>query len=188
MPSTSEVVAALYGASRLLRFDAAGMGYFDLSVDGFWRSFFAAVPTAPLYAILVALELGRRPEAVNVGWTVVVWTLAYGVGWAAFPLAAVPLTRLLRVTDRYVALIVAYNWASVPQTLIILVAALLEASGVMPGGLGTITMLGATLFVLVYHWFIARTALDVGGLTAAGVVLLMLIIGDLVHVGANRLT
>jgi len=51
VPSAREMMYALYGAYRLARFDAGGMRYFDASIDGFWRSFFAAVLIAPFYLI-----------------------------------------------------------------------------------------------------------------------------------------
>ena len=47
---------SIYGAYRLARLDAAGMSYFDTSVAGFWRSFFAAVIIAPFYAMLLAIR------------------------------------------------------------------------------------------------------------------------------------
>ena len=62
MPSLAEVARAIYGAWRLMLFDADGMTFFDLSTGGFWRSFFAAVVVAPLYAVLVVIDLGAREE------------------------------------------------------------------------------------------------------------------------------
>ena len=47
MPSQREIIAALFGSWRLMRFDADGMNWFDFSSAGFWRSFYAALPAAP---------------------------------------------------------------------------------------------------------------------------------------------
>ena len=58
-PSWREIVYGVFGAWRLFRRDSGAMTYFDDSVDGFWKSFFAAVLIAPAYGIIVALELAR---------------------------------------------------------------------------------------------------------------------------------
>ena len=42
IPTTREIVFGLYGAWRLAHLDRGGLGYFDASVEGFWKSFFAA--------------------------------------------------------------------------------------------------------------------------------------------------
>ena len=47
IPDQQEVIRSIYGAWRLPWLDRSGMGHFNLSVDGFWRSFFAAVLVAP---------------------------------------------------------------------------------------------------------------------------------------------
>ena len=57
MPPKQEIVASLYGAWRLMRLDPTGMTYFNLSADGFWRSFFAAVIVAPAYVLFVVVGL-----------------------------------------------------------------------------------------------------------------------------------
>ena len=42
MISLREVFTALYGAYRLARLDAGGLKYFDITDQGFWRSFFCS--------------------------------------------------------------------------------------------------------------------------------------------------
>jgi hypothetical protein len=50
----SEFVRSLRGAWLLARGDAAGMGLLDLTVEGFWNSFAAALVAAPAYVLLLA--------------------------------------------------------------------------------------------------------------------------------------
>ena len=57
IPSTTEIAYAFYGAWRLAHLDASGLKYFDTSLDGFWKSFFAAVLVAPAYALIVVTEI-----------------------------------------------------------------------------------------------------------------------------------
>ncbi len=187
MPSLRDVVAALYGACRLMRFDAGGMTWFDLSIPGFWRSFFAALLVAPFFAVLVGMHFTRGDQPFDPGWAALVMTVAYCLSWAAFPIAAILITRLLRLTDRYIALIVAYNWANVPQIAVILLANLIDAGGVLPGFLGDVLPFAAMVFVLVYQWFVTRTALATTTATAIGVVFLQLLIDIFIELAADSL-
>ncbi len=187
MPSSRDVFAALYGAWRLLRFDAGGMAWFDISVTGFWRSFFAALLVAPFYAVLVAIELASGERTFDPGWVTLVLIVAYCLSWAAFPVAAIFVTRLLRVTDRYFALIIAYNWANVAQMAVILPANLIDASGLVPEFIGPILPVAAMIFVLVYQWFVTRTALATTTATAIGVVIIQLMIDIFIQLGADSL-
>ena len=95
MPDREEVLSALYGAYRLAWFDVAGMAHFNLTVDGFWRSFFAAVLVAPAYAILVGLQVASGEEAIDPGLLLLGESIGYILAWCAFPLVAIVLTRLL---------------------------------------------------------------------------------------------
>jgi hypothetical protein len=45
-----DLVRAVKGLSRLFRFDASYVGYFDKSIQGTWRSFFAMMLVAPILA------------------------------------------------------------------------------------------------------------------------------------------
>ena len=56
MVTSREVVAALYGAYRLARFDPSGLALFDATIAGFSRSFFAAVLVAPVYLVLLLIR------------------------------------------------------------------------------------------------------------------------------------
>jgi len=187
MPSKREVAAALYGAWRLLRFDARGFAWFDLTIAGFWRSFFAAALAAPAFLILVALDLARRETPVDGGWATLVLALAYAAEWIAFPLAAIFITRLLGLTKGYVPLIVAGNWISVPQSALVAFAGAIDEWGGLAGVIGPFITLATTLYVLIYQWFVTRLALDTSGLTAVGVVILQILIVDFIHLGAMAL-
>jgi hypothetical protein len=193
MPSAREVGAALYGAWRLMRFDAGGMAWFDVSITGFWRSFFAAVLVAPGFAVLLVFNLaGRGGEPVGLGKAIVVWTVAYAVIWAAFPIAAILITRLLRLGGRYIPLIIAYNWANVPQVVVNVAATLISAGAGggepgEPGGAGNLFALAAFIYLRVYLWFVIRAALETTALTAAAIVLFDFLIGAIIGFTASGL-
>jgi hypothetical protein len=184
MLDREEIASALYGAYRLAWFDPTGMGHFNLTFDGFWRSFFAAALVAPAYAILVGLQVADEPEAVDLGLLVVTESIGYVLAWAAFPLVAIVLTRLLGLDRHYVALIVALNWTAVLQTALFLIVVLLGP--VLPGALGTLLITLTTGAILVYQWFVIRSALQ----TTSGIALMMLlvdlVITAVINIGTDR--
>jgi hypothetical protein len=184
MPDQEEVLRSIFGAYRLACLDRAGMGFFNLSVDGFWRSFFAAVIVSPGYALLVTQELLARPEEISASWAFVVETLAYGVGWAAFPVVAIGLTHLLGLSRNYPAMIIAANWAAVIQIGVFLAAVGL---GLLLPGLGGFTVTVATGAILFYQWFVIRTALDTTGGVAVALVLVDLLVNSAVNITADAL-
>jgi len=187
MPSLREALGALYGSWRLMRFDAGGVGWFEVSIPAFWRSFWVALPLAPAYAVMVALDLARRPDPIDPGWALLVFTLAYIAGWAAFPIAVAPITKLLRLTRGYVPLIIVANWSAIPQMAVLLPVMLLDASGILPEAVAGGLMLVANVYLLAYFWFIARVTLDTSGWTAVGIVVLNEVLGAFVHISASSL-
>ncbi len=181
MPGKHEITAALFGAWRLMRFDAEGMNWFNLTVEGFWRSFFAALPVAPFFVLLVYLDFLRQAGPVDAGREIFVTMAVYGIGWTIVPLVMMPVTKLLGMSRSFVPMIVAYNWTTVPQIII-------QALAVLPGGLGLISLelSGAILFtvvvyILVFEWFVIRTALQTTAMTAVAIVMLLETLGILIN-------
>ena len=176
IPSLHEIFYGVFGAWRLFRLDPGGMAYFDNSVEGFWKSFFAAVLFAPVHAIIVAMELSTVETTVDPASVVIIQTLAYVINWVAFPLAAFYVIQNMGRESKFVGYIVAFNWSHIIQMVILLPLSLLAVSGVLPDALISLIGLAAFLVVLGYLWFIARTALDITGYPAVGLVLLGLVI------------
>jgi hypothetical protein len=184
IPDQQEVFRSIFGAWRLAWLDRSGMSHFNLSVDGFWRSFFAAVLVAPGYALLVVQELVGRPEAVSPAWAFVIETIAYGIGWAAFPVVALVATQLLGLSRNYAAMIIAANWAAVLQISLFLVA--LALGFMLPALAGFMATL-ATGAILFFQWFVIRTALDTTGGIAIALVLVDLLVNAGISLTADSL-
>lgn len=168
MPSRAEILRALNGAWLLARGDPRGLDWFDLTVDGFWASFAAALIVAPAYALLLLEQYGRLGWPEELGSTIVAEALTFVLGWVLFPVLAIFLTRALGLSARYVPLIVAGNWSAVVQVGLYCAVAFLAVA--MPDAVRSMLLLAATLVVLVYQWFVARTALQTTGLVAATLV------------------
>jgi hypothetical protein len=176
MLTARETAAAVAGIWRLVHLDPAGVGYFDRSIEGCARSFRVAVPVAPAYALLLLAHLSELSPQASTAHILVVETLAYVVGWCAFPLAAHLLSEAIDRKAEWAGYIAIYNWSSLLQMAVLLPLAGLTQSGLVPQGLGILLQFFGAVALLGYGWFVARTALRVGGGMAAAFVGMDLII------------
>jgi hypothetical protein len=180
VPAWTEVQLAVGGALKLARGDASGLGFFDTSVDGFWRSFRAALICYPLFLILLAFRVGAAHwETSGVPRIVIVETIGYVISWVAFPLLVLPLARWLGREHRFLAFMVAYNWSQIPQTVLFVIVGADAAAGLFSANVAHVVDFAAAIAVLVYEWYIARVALMVTAAQAVPVVLLDLVLGAL---------
>ncbi len=181
MITLDETVRSLYGAWRLARFDSEGLKYFDSTIDGFWRSFFAAVLVAPFYLILLVLryqsDFGHVPALQFFS----IEGLAYVIAWLAFPVVMITIATSIDRRRYFVRYIVAYNWASVLQNALYLPIVILAVAGVLGRGASEVLSLAVLTWVLAYSWFITRRALDITGPAAAGIVALDFLLSILIH-------
>lgn len=181
MPKTAEIAKALYGAYRLALRDPGGMAFFDTSIDGFWRSFFAAVLIAPLYLILLSVRYRAGMIDAPLFRLITVEASAYAIAWVAFPLAMITLCRILKRDDRYLGFIVAYNWAAVLQNGLYLPLSLLALTGAIPAPAANMISLAVLIAIFFYTWFIAKTALNIPSAQALVVVFLDYGLGILIN-------
>lgn len=179
MPTLAESLRALYGAYRLARLDPSGMTWFDNTQRGFWASFAAAGWVAPMYAIILLFRPGMSADSVTLRF-VLIKGVAYAVGWLAFPVMMITMTRVMGRWERFVPFIVAYNWCAVLQNALYAGVVVLGTVGLLPGKTATFLSLLTLGLVLGYSWFVARTALGVPMAAAAGVVAIDFFLGLLI--------
>jgi hypothetical protein len=179
MLTIRELVASLYGTYRLARFDPQGLGFFDSSPAGARRSFFAAAIVAPFYALMLAAGPagGGDVDPVRFG---IVEGIAYVLSWVAYPVLVEWLTRVLGRRERFEAYLAAYNWSMVLQNAVVFPITMLVGLGVLPLQVGQLLWFGVFLLVLLYVGFIVRAALEVTPVTAAGLVLLDVLLSALI--------
>ncbi len=185
MISVREVVYSVFGAWRLARLDRGGMRHFDISLEGFWRSFFAAVIVAPAHIALVLLDGRHATDDTDWLGFWLVKAIAYAAGWTAWPLVMFYMAKAIDREPAYLGYIVAYNWAQIIAAgLFFLVA--VGANTILPSGAIEVAFFLTTMLLLAYQWFIARAALDIGGGLAVGLVILDLVVS--VMIGSIALT
>jgi hypothetical protein len=166
-----EGLLAMRGCWRLLWRDPAAFEDFNVTIEGFWRSFAMIVPVLVLvYPVFIsshqnaseaALAAGENPAELRLGASYVC-LLSNIVIW---PLVAAALVRLLGVAQNYVRFMIVYNWMSVPMMVLALIPALLR---VRPeSGLLSVVLGGAVfVFFLYVSWYVAKASLQTTTLTA----------------------
>ncbi|HEX3884281.1 MAG TPA: hypothetical protein VHW66_16610 [Stellaceae bacterium] len=167
-----EIRTALAGTLVLARGDGRGLGYFDASPGGFWRSFRAAAICFPLYLALALSRAGAEATAR----VVAVETIGYVISWTAFPLIVLGLVRRFERDDHFFGFMTVYNWCQVPQIVLFAALAAAQAAGLLGETPAVAAGFAATAAVLVYEWFIARVALDVSVPAAVLVVVIDLLL------------
>ena len=169
MMSRAEAATRLSGAIRLARFDPSGLQFLPGTEEHFWRSFYAAVLVAPLFALLIAARIAAGEWQADPTRVLLLHGAAYVVNWFAFPLAMLHLARRIGLAHRYFGLIVAHNWSAVVQVLLFFPVALAGLHGLLPMPIAALAEVAVFVYLLGYKWFIFRTTLATNGATAAGV-------------------
>ncbi len=177
MVTLREVSFGLYGAWRLARRDRTAMTWFDRSVDGAYRSFWAAAICYPGFVMLQLIQIDAAQfGAGDLIRFFVVATIGYVMGWAAYPLLALPFCRRIATEERALGFIIAYNWSQVLQTALVLAVTAIGALHLFPDYAVAYAETVAYIAILVYEWFIARIALETGGFAATALVLLDVVV------------
>jgi hypothetical protein len=174
--SAREIATALYGATRLAKGDPHGIDFFEDSIEAFWKSFWAAAIAAPLYALLIVIDLSGAN--ITSGWfrVLLIEVVGYVAAWSAFPLAMHYVSEMIDREEQYIRYIVAFNWCAVLQVTLYLFVTAFLALDFLPRGVAVAISLATYAAIFVYQWYIARVGLELGRWGAAGIVVLDLII------------
>jgi hypothetical protein len=156
----SEILSSIYGAYRLALGDKKGLDYLNISYVGFWQSFTAAMLIIPPFMLLLCLRYFVNDSDVNLLRFFSVHSIAYIIGWVAFPLLIFYLNNIFNNGQRYIRYIVAYNWASVLQNFFYLPFVILIEANLLQGNITTVIGLFLLGLMLIYNWYITKTALE----------------------------
>jgi hypothetical protein len=181
MPSLRDIVYGIYGAWRLACLDRGAMTYFDRTVEGFWKSFFAAVIVAPGYVLILLFDLSHVEIEAGAFRIILVQLCAYVIGWVAFPVAVHHVCEVIGKREAFIGYIVAFNWGKVIQIAVFLPIIGLVATGIVPEESGWILRGIISILILSYEWLITRTALGVSPMGAVGFVVLDFFIDLIIH-------
>lgn len=194
MPSYTEIIRSIYGAWRIARMDPEALKYFNVSIEGFWRSFFAILIVAPFFLLSRSVaDSSFSPDAENIlgkeGYDFLIFRIGvFIVGWISFPILMVPLARLLNLSSTYVPYIIAWNWSTVVASIFLLPASLIVGYGLMPDNLAGFIFMVIYVTILFYGYLVARSGLGCSAVTAIAIVLIDFLLSLLIGAGAEHLS
>ncbi|MEQ9121536.1 MAG: hypothetical protein RIM80_03090 [Alphaproteobacteria bacterium] len=161
---------ALWSASlafRLGRFDASAVDAFQDDDRTFWRSFWALPVALLLGFVATRLMLGAigaeagmyRRSPASIAWDVTGALLSLAV--------AAEFARAVGKAERWPRYVVAQNWASLAQTIVLTLALLGLAMLGAASDFVQFAMLAIGFWKLAFDWYVAKTALQITGGQAA---------------------
>ncbi|WP_416208093.1 transporter [Chelativorans sp. M5D2P16] len=178
MPSGAEVQEHLTGVWRIMTGRADGFKMLDLSVDGFWNSFFAIVVALPA---LVVGWVGIANDmagmlTVELRLFLLLRLFLADIGAWILPLVVLAVAaRPAGIANRFVHYVVTHNWASAIFAWLMLPPALLRMF--MPSAGELIVLVSLLLFVatLVLSWRVTVAAIARGPSVGSAVFFAMLV-------------
>jgi hypothetical protein len=183
IPSRQEVTYRVYGAWLLARFDARGVQYFDDSPNAAFRSFYAAVLTAPAFIVisLLSLATSELKEDMPAFIVLVVHTLFYVLLWVVAPVIIHRICQVIDRGDAFFRYLSANNWSNIITYHLNLVMVVLILGEILPAPVVGLLIFATYGYVIAYNWFIGLRCLDINALTAAGLVGLQLVLHVLIE-------
>lgn len=161
------ILYSLSAAWKLVKVDPKAMDYFDLSSDGFWKSFWAVALIIPVFILnlVYTSDAGVSQPIVS--------SLIYLV--TALPVTAIVMyyfTKFLNISDHYASMIISYNWLSALTFNIVVIVTLLIIT-VLPSS----QMAGIVIIMVRFYfggyvaWFMYAKSLRISGWLAVGVLI-----------------
>lgn len=160
-----DFLRALQGLGRLFRFDQGYRNFFDTTIQGTWRSFFAMMLVAPIVALNLPEDISiKYPNATQFEF-IAVQILTYVIGWVAVPVAAFEIGRWLKRADDMPAYITVYNWFQLIH-LPFAVATWAAMEGDLEVAASLLSLINLIAY-FVYLFFLSRSFLRVEAYAAA---------------------
>lgn len=189
MPFSQEIFRSIHGAWRIARFDPDAMRHFNLTMQGFWRSFIAAALLAPFFVLTNVLNVAdasaEHLSRDGFGY-VAVWLLVWFVAWAVFPIVMVPVSHLLKLSDVYVPFIIAWNWSSVLMAAALYPLSMIYGLGIIGQQPAALLLMAVRITLFFYGYLVARASLRCGIAMAIGLVVMEFLISLLILGSANQ--
>ncbi|MCP4999122.1 MAG: hypothetical protein GY933_10280 [Hyphomicrobiales bacterium] len=175
VPSANEVATYLTGIYKRVRGEEAGLQYLDLSLTGFWRSFWAYAYALPAFGFFWILDrdvqLQGDPDLV-IGAGFFIKAAFTDILRIAAALGAVALAaRPLGISGRFAQWVIVANWLVLPVLYVLAAVGLAAYSVSGAGGSGPLIMI-AILAALIVSWRVYRSTLGGDGLLAFMVLLI----------------
>lgn len=153
LPSSAEIKSAIKGLGLLLRGDDRALQCYDLSLDGFWRSFWLPLVLLVVYALVMqptAVELAAFDDS-QAGY-ILAQAVKFLFGWVAYFALIGGISRIFGLSPRFGIFVILYNWAQAITTAATLPILAAVSWGVLPVSVLTgwsTALLAAWLYIVV---------------------------------------
>ncbi len=170
--TADETQASLTGAWRLMLGKADGLRLLNLTADGFWNSFYAiviAVPALVVGWVGIANEIGD-PDAFGARLSLLLRLAAIDLGAWVLPLVGLAaIAPRAGIGDRFVAYVVASNWASAIIAWLMLPSALVRLLSPDSTDASALVSLACFVLSIVLTWRMTNTVIGKGAAIGAAV-------------------
>lgn len=169
----ARTTAAIAGAVELFLGRRDGLRRFDLSVDGFWHSFSAALYGVPFFLCLMAGDwavLSAIAEPPTLSAVILSRIADFTLDFLFLPIVLALLAKRLGITRSYTGFVIARNWSTLVMLAPQAVISLLLGFRWLDQDLAALLSLVVAGVMLAYEYRIARWTLGWDGAAAAGLV------------------
>ncbi|WP_445502302.1 hypothetical protein [Microvirga sp. G4-2] len=184
--TADEVNRSFRGTLDLLHSRVEGLKSFDMSEQGFWRSFTAIWLTLPAYIVSLAFERLRlgllqpdRSLLDNI-WIDLVVALGHVASFMVLPLAMIWIARRFNLTKAYAPFVIVTNWITAMGLLVLSVPAMLLLLGWATPSLASVFSFAFAVIIVRMQWFATKATLGLSNLPAIGIVLLGIVLNSCV--------
>ncbi len=185
MPGWMEVRQGLHGAWRLAHGELQAMQRFDVTADGFYRSFGVWIFVIPIQVLLVlAIAEPGEQDGLALAAVEVVLILA---AWLIYATASALLLHQAGRGQGFAGFMIAYNWAQLLLTLVVVPIFLLLVLGGLTTGLAALIYWLLQLLIVIYVSVIARAATGAGISLCLALALLDQLVFRIVFAGGQDL-
>lgn len=161
------IFRSLVGAWQLVKTDKNSMTFFDVSSDGFWKSFWAIIVMLPIF--LVGLTYGG---GTNGDQPVVTEVIFFIVSLPLMALVMYYFTRFMNIDDNYPSMIIASNWLTALNYNILVISGLFLNFFLPNNEMALVIIYVLSFYFGLYvAWFMYKTSLNISGYLAVGVLL-----------------
>ncbi|WP_176036680.1 hypothetical protein [Brucella tritici] len=148
MPSLDDIFRYFWGVWRMMLGRKEGLGYLDISAEGFWTSFFAiAIALPPMFAnwVSYAADLTAGRDEAGLRFAIVTRAAVVEIAAWIIPLVIIGLlAKRIGIAKRYAAFVIATNWGSALISWIFAPITLLQLF--FPGQLDVATLFAIIMF------------------------------------------
>ena len=162
-----EIGSSIHGAIKVFKGDEDALSHFNLTSEGFWRSFQALWLILVPYLIAILAErhslIGRMDidlSAFPSGQFFFAKLSTIGLEWVMLPIVLALLAGVLDIKREYSSYITVRNWAAVVMTWVFFIPTLAFIAKLISAELIVFVQMTMLGFVVFFSFRIARTTLQ----------------------------